>query len=128
MVVNEREPERHAVTLRVNGDVHSISVEARHLLVHALRDDLGLTGTHIGCDTSLCGACAIDIDGDAVKSCTVLAVMADGAEITTIEGLAAGNGLHPIPGHGISPLISSTQSAIPRSGASTTTRSSKSSG
>jgi carbon-monoxide dehydrogenase small subunit len=96
VVVNEHQPERHAVTLRVNGDVHTISVEARRLLVHALRDDLGLTGTHIGCDTSQCGACTIDIDDDAVKSCTVLAVMADGAEITTIEGLAEGNELHPI--------------------------------
>jgi carbon-monoxide dehydrogenase small subunit len=95
-MVDEHGPGRHAVTLRVNGVAHTMSVEARRLLVHALRDDLGLTGTHIGCDTSQCGACTIDIDGDAVKSCTVLAIMADGAEITTIEGLATGNELHPI--------------------------------
>jgi carbon-monoxide dehydrogenase small subunit len=73
-----------------------LTVDARRLLVQVLREDLRLTGTHIGCDTSQCGACTVDVDGDAVKSCTVLAVMADGAEITTIEGLAAGNELHPI--------------------------------
>jgi aerobic carbon-monoxide dehydrogenase small subunit len=94
--VSEHKPGLHAITFRVNGVVHTMSVEARRLLVHALRDDLGLTGTHIGCDTSQCGACTIDIDGDAVKSCTVLAVMADGTEITTIEGLAVGKELHPI--------------------------------
>jgi len=72
-------------------------VEARKLLVHLLRDDFGLTGTHVGCDTSQCGACTVDIDGQAVKSCTVLAVMADGSRVTTIEGLAPGNGeLHPV--------------------------------
>jgi carbon-monoxide dehydrogenase small subunit len=87
----------HPVTLQVNGTQRTIRIEARKLLVHVIRDDLGLTGTHIGCDTSQCGACTIDIDGEAVKSCTVLAVMADGSSITTIEGLAAADGtLHPI--------------------------------
>src|SRR5271163_176846 len=86
----------HAVTIDVNGVRHTASVEARKLLVHLLRDDFGLTGTHVGCDTSQCGACAVDIDGQAVKSCTVLAVMADGSSITTIEGLAPADGLHPI--------------------------------
>src|SRR5467141_1878976 len=88
---------RHVVTIEINGMRKAVSVEARKLLVHLIRDDLGLTGTHIGCDTSQCGACTVDIDGQAVKSCTVLAVMADGASITTIEGLAPGGGaLHPI--------------------------------
>src|ERR1700736_1485360 len=87
----------HVVTIHVNGARRTATVEARKLLVHLLRDDLGLTGTHIGCDTSQCGACTVDIDGQAVKSCTVLAVMADGSSITTIEGLAPGGGaLHPI--------------------------------
>ena len=81
---------RHVVTLDVNGTRQTVAVEARKLLVHLIRDDLGLTGTHVGCDTSQCGACTVDIDGQAVKSCTVLAVMADGASITTIEGLAPG--------------------------------------
>jgi aerobic carbon-monoxide dehydrogenase small subunit len=88
---------RHLVTVSINGVRHTTSVEARKLLVHLLRDDLGLTGTHVGCDTSQCGACTVDIDGQAVKSCTVLAVMTDGSSITTIEGLAsAGGALHPI--------------------------------
>ena len=85
------------MTIDVNGMRRAASVEARKLLVHLLRDDLGLTGTHVGCDTSQCGACTVDIDGQAVKSCTVLAVMADGSSVTTIEGLAPGDGtLHPI--------------------------------
>jgi carbon-monoxide dehydrogenase small subunit len=79
-----------SVRLNVNGEEHHLQVEPRLLLVHALRDKLGLTGTHVGCDTSNCGACTVHIDGAAVKSCTVLAVQADGAEITTIEGLANG--------------------------------------
>lgn len=88
---------RHIVTIQVNGARQTVAVEARKLLVHLLRDDLNLTGTHVGCDTSQCGACTVDIDGQAVKSCTVLAVMADGSSITTIEGLApAGGELHPI--------------------------------
>jgi carbon-monoxide dehydrogenase small subunit len=87
----------HTVRISINGVRRTVSVEARKLLVHLIRDDLDLTGTHVGCDTSQCGACTVDIDGEAVKSCTVLAVMADGSSITTIEGLApAGGELHPI--------------------------------
>ncbi len=73
-----------------------LEVEGRTLLVHALRDGLGLTGAHVGCDTSQCGACTVLVGGRAVKSCTMLALQAEGAEVTTIEGLAAGDGLHPI--------------------------------
>src|SRR5207253_11402482 len=88
---------QHVVTIDVNGVRRTASVEARKLLVHLLRDDLGLTGTRVGCVTSQCGACTVEIDGKAVKSCTVLAVMADKSFITTIEGLAAGDGaLHSI--------------------------------
>ncbi len=85
-----------SVRLTVNGAGHDLEVEPRLLLVHALRDHLGLTGTHVGCDTSNCGACTVHLDGEAVKSCTVLAVQADGAEVTTIEGLAPGGELHPV--------------------------------
>jgi aerobic carbon-monoxide dehydrogenase small subunit len=85
-----------AVELAVNGDRHALEVEPRTLLVQALRDGLGLTGTHIGCDTSQCGACTVLLDGRAVKSCSLLALQAEGAEVTTIEGLAAGDGMHPI--------------------------------
>ena len=84
------------VTLNVNGAPHQLDVEPRLLLVHALRDNLGLTGTHVGCDTSNCGACTIHMDGRAVKSCTVLAVQADGAALTTIEGMGSENELHPL--------------------------------
>jgi carbon-monoxide dehydrogenase small subunit len=84
------------VGLTVNGTEHQLEVEPRLLLVHALRDRLGLTGTHVGCDTSNCGACTVHLDGAAVKSCTVLAVQADGAEITTIEGLGSEDNLHPL--------------------------------
>ena len=84
------------VSLRINGVEHSREVEPRLLLVHFLRDVLGLTGTHIGCDTSSCGACTVMLDNMAVKSCTVLAVQADGAELLTIEGLAQGDRLHPL--------------------------------
>src|ERR1700745_4257113 len=88
---------KHMVTIEVNGRTHAVAVEPLKLLVHVIREDLGLTGTHVGCDTSQCGACTVDVDGQAVKSCTVLAVMADGASITTIEGLApAGGAWHPI--------------------------------
>jgi carbon-monoxide dehydrogenase small subunit len=81
----------------VNGVSHTSEVEPRTLLVHYIREHLGLTGTNIGCDTSSCGACSLHIDGEAVKSCTVLAVQADGADITTIEGMAAPDGtLHPM--------------------------------
>ncbi len=84
------------VSITVNGTKHENDVEPRTLLVHYLRDTLGLTGTHVGCDTSQCGACTIILDGAAAKSCTVLAVQADGSEITTIEGLATDGELHPI--------------------------------
>lgn len=84
------------VTVRVNGVERSAEVEPRLLLVHFLRDVLGLTGTHIGCDTSQCGACTVLLDGQAVKSCTVLAVQADGCEVTTVEGLAQDGQLHPV--------------------------------
>ena len=80
------------ITVTVNGQTYAHDVEPRLLLVHYLRDVLGLTGTHVGCETSLCGACTVHLNGDAVKSCTLLAVQADGAEVTTIEGLGAGGG------------------------------------
>ena len=82
------------VELTVNGESRSLELEGRTLLVHALRDELGLTGAHIGCDTSQCGACTVLLDGRAVKSCTVLAHQAGGRDITTIEGLAANGELH----------------------------------
>lgn len=87
---------KQQVTITVNGTTHTTEVEPRLLLVHYLRDVLDLTGTHVGCDTSQCGACTVHMNGDAVKSCTVLAVQANGAEITTIEGLAKDGELHPI--------------------------------
>ncbi len=86
----------HNITMTVNGQTRSGSVEARTLLVDFLRDHLGLTGTNIGCDTSQCGACTIMMNGHAVKSCTALAVQAEGSEITTIEGLATNGQLHPL--------------------------------
>ena len=86
----------HNITMTVNGQTRSGSVEARTLLVDFLRDHLGLTGTNIGCDTSQCGACTIMMNGHAVKSCTALAVQAEGSEITTIEGLATNGELHPL--------------------------------
>ena len=85
-----------SVTLTVNGVRQQREVEPRLLLVHFLRDTLGLTGTHIGCDTSQCGACTVVLNGEAVKSCTIFAVQADGANVMTIEGLAQGEKLHPI--------------------------------
>jgi carbon-monoxide dehydrogenase small subunit len=84
------------LSLSVNGETRTLAVEGRTLLVHALRDGLGLTGTHVGCDTSQCGACTVLIDGRAVKSCTVLALQAAGREVTTIEGLAPDGDLHPV--------------------------------
>jgi carbon-monoxide dehydrogenase small subunit len=85
------------VTLTVNGKQHTVAVEARTLLVELLREKLALTGTHVGCDTSQCGACVVHVNGEAMKSCTMLAVQADGAKVTTIEGLAAADGtLHPM--------------------------------
>jgi carbon-monoxide dehydrogenase small subunit len=84
------------VAMIVNGTAHTLEVEPRRLLVHVLRDDLHLTGTHIGCDTSQCGACTVLVDGRAVKSCTMLAVQADGSAVTTIEGLAPAGEMHPL--------------------------------
>jgi len=84
------------VTMTVNGKEYTQAVEPRTLLVHFIRENLGLTGTHIGCDTSSCGACTVHMDGSSVKSCTVLAVQADGAQITTIEGLGSADNLHPV--------------------------------
>ena len=84
------------ISVTVNGSVHTSDVEARRLLVHHLRDDVGLTGTNVGCDTSSCGACTVLLNGESVKSCTMLAVQADGQEITTIEGLADGTTMHPV--------------------------------
>ena len=84
------------IQITVNGVEHTATVEPRTLLVYFLRDDLGLTGTHVGCDTSQCGACTIHLNGRAVKSCTILAVQATGADITTIEGLARDGTLHPV--------------------------------
>mgnify|MGYP002718352250 CR=1 FL=1 len=85
-----------SISLTVNGRKMSGEAEDRTLLVHFLRDDLGLTGTHVGCDTSQCGACIVHVDGKAVKSCTMLAVQASGASVTTIEGIAQGQDLHPV--------------------------------
>jgi len=87
---------KKAISVDVNGVNHQHEVEPRLLLVHYLRDTLGLTGTHIGCETSLCGACTVMIDGQAVKSCTMFAVQADGAQVTTIEGLANNGDLHAV--------------------------------
>jgi carbon-monoxide dehydrogenase small subunit len=84
------------VSMTVNGKNVSAEVESRTLLVQMLRDKLGMTGTHVGCDTSQCGACVVHVDGKSVKSCTMLAVQAEGLKITTIEGLATGNDLHPM--------------------------------
>ena len=84
------------IALTVNGAQHEADVEPRQLLVYFLREQLGLKGTNVGCDTSSCGACTVLLDAESVKSCNVLAVQADGGEITTIEGLASGDGLHPV--------------------------------
>ena len=89
-------PNMVTVTMTVNGKEYTQAVEPRTLLVHFIRENLGLTGTHIGCDTSSCGACTVHMNGSSVKSCTVLAVQADGAEITTIEGLGTADNLHPV--------------------------------
>ena len=84
------------ISVEVNGTTHSSDVEPRTLLVHYIRDTVGLTGTNVGCDTSSCGACTIHLNGEAVKSCTMLAVQADGQSLTTIEGLANGDEMHPM--------------------------------
>jgi aerobic carbon-monoxide dehydrogenase small subunit len=86
----------HTVKLAVNGEQREAEVEPRQLLVYFLREQLGLTGTNVGCDTSSCGACTVLLDGESVKSCTLLAVQADGREVTTIEGLGQNGGLHPV--------------------------------
>ena len=87
---------KQAISINVNGVDHRSEVEPRMLLVHYLRDVLGLTGTHVGCETSICGACTVLVDGQAVKSCTMFAVQADGSNMTTIEGLANNGTLHPV--------------------------------
>lgn len=84
------------ISVEVNGTTHSSDVEPRTLLVHYIRDEVGLTGTNVGCDTSSCGACTIHVNGEAVKSCTMLAVQADGQSVKTIEGLANGEEMHPM--------------------------------
>ena len=84
------------ISLMVNGERLELDVEPRRLLVQALREDLDMTGTHVGCDTSQCGACTVHVDGKAVKSCTMLAVQADGSSVKTIEGMADGDALHPL--------------------------------
>ena len=84
------------ITFTINGAEKTLDIEPRLLLVHAIRERLGLTGTHIGCDTSSCGACTVLLDGQPVKSCTMFGVQADGREVTTVEGLQGADGLHPI--------------------------------
>ena len=84
------------IQMTVNGQIRQAEVEPRMLLVHFLREELGLTGTKVGCDTSQCGACVVNMDGNAIKSCTCFAVQADGAQVTTIEGLATDGNLHPL--------------------------------
>lgn len=88
--------DQHTVSVTVNGERYEREVEPRTLLVHFIREELDLTGTHVGCETSGCGACTVLLDGEAVKSCTVFAVQADAAEVTTVEGLAEDGKLHPI--------------------------------
>ncbi|HEX8184584.1 MAG TPA: 2Fe-2S iron-sulfur cluster-binding protein, partial [Blastocatellia bacterium] len=87
---------KKAISINVNGVAQRHEIEPRLLLVHYLRDTLGLTGTHIGCETSICGACTVMVDGKSVKSCTMFAVQADGASVMTIEGMAANGQLHPV--------------------------------
>jgi len=95
-VITETKPTTHEITVTVNGDRHSLEIESRLLLVHLLREKLGLTGTHVGCDTTSCGACTVLVDGVPIKSCTHFAVQVDGREVKTVEGLAQGGELHPI--------------------------------
>jgi aerobic carbon-monoxide dehydrogenase small subunit len=95
-VITQAKPTTNELTVTVNGAEHSLAVEPRLLLVHFLREKLGLTGTHVGCDTTNCGACTVLVDGVPVKSCTYLAVQANGKALTTVEGLAEGPQLHPI--------------------------------
>ncbi|MFN8109435.1 MAG: (2Fe-2S)-binding protein [Thermoleophilia bacterium] len=91
-----KEDDTVRITLTVNGTAHELEVQPRDLLVDVLRENLGLTGTNVGCDTSTCGACTVHLDGRSVKSCTLLAVQADGGAVTTIEGLATNGDLHPM--------------------------------
>ena len=86
----------HSISLTVNGESHSSTIDSRLLLVHYIREQLNLTGTHIGCDTTSCGACTVLVDGRAIKSCTMFAVQADGRAVQTIEGVAADGALHPL--------------------------------
>jgi carbon-monoxide dehydrogenase small subunit len=95
-VITQTKPTTHEVTVTVNGQEHSLDIESRLLLVHLLREKLGLTGTHVGCDTTSCGACTVLVDGVPIKSCTHFAVQVDGREVKTVEGLAKGAELHPI--------------------------------
>jgi carbon-monoxide dehydrogenase small subunit len=95
-VITETKPKTHEIAVTVNGQEHSLDVEPRLLLVHLLREKLGLTGTHVGCDTTSCGACTVLVDGTPIKSCTHFAVQVDGRRVTTVEGLAQGGQLHPI--------------------------------
>ena len=87
---------KQLISLTVNGETHEVAVEPRELLIHTLRERIGLTGSHIGCESSHCGACTVDFNGASVKSCTVLAVQANGADILTVEGLAKDGELHPV--------------------------------
>ena len=95
-MITETKPRTHEVTVTVNGQEHSLEIESRLLLVHLLREKLGLTGTHVGCDTTSCGACTVLVDGVPIKSCTHFAVQVDGREVKTVEGLAKGAELHPL--------------------------------
>ncbi len=95
-MVIDTKPATQQITVTVNGEEHSVEVEPRLLLVHFLREKLGLTGTHVGCDTTNCGACTVLVDGVPIKSCTHFAVQVDGRDVTTVEGLAQGGQLHPI--------------------------------
>ncbi len=95
-MITETKPTTHEITVTVNGAEHSLEVEPRLLLVHLIREKLGLTGTHVGCDTTSCGACTVLVDGVPIKSCTHFAVQVDGREVKTVEGLKQGAELHPI--------------------------------
>jgi aerobic carbon-monoxide dehydrogenase small subunit len=95
-VITETKPTTHELHVTVNGDERAVAVEPRLLLVHFLREQLGLTGTHVGCDTTSCGACTVLVDGVPIKSCTQFAVQVDGKSVRTVEGLAQGGQLHPI--------------------------------
>jgi aerobic carbon-monoxide dehydrogenase small subunit len=95
-VITQTKPTTREITVTVNGEERSLSVEPRLLLVHFLREKLGLTGTHVGCDTTNCGACTVLVDGVPIKSCTHFAVQVDGKDVKTVEGLAQGGQLHPI--------------------------------